>query len=371
MTTSDQTLGEQLFVRNALEATIRIGVVLLLATWCLQIVFPFIVPVLWGIIIATAVYPIYLRMQHALGERRGLAAALFTLLTLALLIVPSVMLVGSMVESAQAIADGLREGSLAIPPPPDGVATWPFIGEKLHSAWALASTNLEAALAEMRPQVKAVGNWLLSTAANAGSGMVQSIFALIIAGVFLAKAEVSHQLARTIAVRLSGQAGEEFADLARATVRSVAQGVVGIAVIQSLLAGIGLLAIGMPAAGLWALLVLILAVVQLPPFLVLGPIIVYVFSYADTLPAIIFTVWSLFVSVSDGILKPMLLGRGVSVPMLVILIGAIGGMLLYGIIGLFVGAVVLALGYKLFMAWLHQDVETALQQGSADASPAS
>jgi predicted PurR-regulated permease PerM len=153
-------------------------------------------------------------------------------------------------------------------------------------------------------------------------------------------------------------------------VRSVAQGVVGIAVIQALLAGMGLLAIGMPAAGLWALLVLILAVVQLPPLLVLGPIIVYVFSYADTLPAIIFTVWSLLVSASDGILKPMLLGRGVAVPMLVILIGAIGGMLLSGIIGLFVGAVILALGYKLFIAWLHEDVDTAMGDGASDAAAA-
>ena len=163
--------------------------------------------------------------------------------------------------------------------------------------------------------------------------------------------------------RLAGKQGEEFATLSGATIRSVVQGVLGIAIIQSVLAGIGLVTVEAPAAGLWALMVLFLAVIQLPPLLVLGPIIFYVFSIAETTPAVLFMIWSILVSVSDTFLKPLFLGRGVEVPMLVILLGAIGGIMLSGLIGLFVGSVVLSLGYKVFQAWLNND--PALEQESA------
>jgi predicted PurR-regulated permease PerM len=164
-----------------------------------------------------------------------------------------------------------------------------------------------------------------------------------------------------LASRLTGERGEEFAMLATKTVRSVAQGVLGVALIQCLLAGVGLLAAGVPGAGLWALLVLLLAIVQLPPILILAPIIVYVFSVSSTTVAVIFMIWSIAVSMSDAFLKPLLLGRGVQVPMLIILVGAIGGMIHSGIIGLFVGAVVLALGYELFKAWLQEGQQTTEQ----------
>ena len=134
--------------------------------------------------------------------------------------------------------------------------------------------------------------------------------------------------------------------------RSVAQGVLGVAFIQAILAGIGLLVMDVPGAGLWTLGVLLLAIIQLPTILLLGPIIIYVFSVADTVPAIVFMIWSILVGLSDNILKPMLLGRGVDIPMMIILIGAIGGMMLHGIIGLFIGAVILAIVYKLFIKWL-------------------
>jgi len=135
----------------------------------------------------------------------------------------------------------------------------------------------------------------------------------------------------------------------------VVKGVLGVAVIQMFLAAIGLVAIGVPAAGLWAGAVLVLAIIQLPPILILGPIAVWVFSVADPVPATIFLVYSIIVSLSDAFLKPMLLGRGVEVPMLVILMGAIGGAITMGIIGLFLGSVILALGYQIFVAWMAPD----------------
>ncbi len=178
------------------------------------------------------------------------------------------------------------------------------------------------------------------------------IVSTCIAGVFLAKSEQSFAAAERIITRLAGEKGGEITALATATIRGVMLGVVGVAVIQASLSAIGIVVVGVPIAGLWTIMVLVCAVIQLPPILILGPIAAYVFSYADTTPAVIFLVWVLLVSMSDAFLKPLLMGRGVDIPMLVILLGALGGMMMSGIMGLFVGAVVLAIVYTLFMAWM-------------------
>ena len=199
--------------------------------------------------------------------------------------------------------------------------------------------------------------------AGLGLALIQFLISLIIAAVLLANAESCKRTTHAIFRRLAGEQGEEFANISAATIRSVVQGVLGVAIIQSVLAGIGLIAVDVPGAGIWALMVLFLAVLQLPPLLVLGPIIFYVFTTSATTPAVIFMIWSIVVSVSDSFLKPLFLGRGMDVPMLVILLGAIGGMMMSGLIGLFVGSVVLSLGYKVFQAWLMDDMPAAQQSG--------
>jgi predicted PurR-regulated permease PerM len=197
--------------------------------------------------------------------------------------------------------------------------------------------------------------------------VVQFIISIIIAGVFLATAGSGKNAAVRVATRFAGEKGAEFATMAEKTIRSVALGVIGIATIQSLLGGLGMALAGVPAAGLWALAILILAVIQLPPLLVMGPAAIYVFANASTVVAVIFLIWAIFVSISDTFLKPLLLGRGVNVPMLVVLLGAIGGMMMMGIIGLFLGAVILAIGYQLFVAWL-EDVPPTAGESEAAAS---
>lgn len=209
----------------------------------------------------------------------------------------------------------------------------------------------------MAPQLKKYGIPVLSAAAGAGIGILKFVVSIIIAGVLLTNDVGGSRVARAIATRLTGERGPGIVEMAGATVRSVALGIVGVALIQSLLAGIGFLAVGVPGAGLWALVVLILAVVQLPTFLVLVPIIIYVFSTSSVGVAVVFAIWSILVGMCDAFLKPLLMGRGVDVPMLVIFIGAIGGFMRSGIIGLFVGAIVLALGYKLFIAWLNEGTQ--------------
>lgn len=369
MTTSNQQSDEKAFQGRMLQATIRIGLVILLAFWSFNIFQPFLIPTMWGIIIAVAIHPLYLRLTAVVGERHGLAGTLVILLGLLLLIVPVILLSSTLVDGAKALSEGLEKGTLTVPPPPRSIAAWPIVGAHLNSVWSLASDNLEAALTHIEPYLVEFGTWILPIGAGAGFAILQFLIAIIIAGILLAHASGGYNTVLTIATRLTGARGEDLINLAVATIRSVAQGVLGIALIQSLLAGIGFLLADVPGAGFWAVLVLLVAVIQLPPVLIIGPIIVYVFSTSDTTTAIVFTVWGLLVSVSDTFLKPLLLGRGVEIPMPVILLGALGGLISSGIIGLFVGAMVLAVSYKLFLAWLNEGTEAGqFESGSEDAS---
>jgi len=359
---------DRLFQARVMETAIRLSLLALLVLWCFQIVRPFVLPVLWGAIMAVAIYPLFEKAYTALGGREKLTATLITLLALTILIVPTVMLSTSMVESSKSLSEQLDAGTLAVPPPSETVKDWPLIGEKTYGVWKLFSTNLEVALGKFKPQVEAIGKWFIAGAAGVGGGILMFVVSIIIAGAFLVYGRSgSDALVKVTGRVLGDRGGREFVDLASATIRSVAQGVLGVALIQSILAGIGLLLIGVPYAGVWAALILLLAIVQLPPILILGPIIVYVFSVAETVPAVIFMIWSLIVSSSDAFLKPLFLGRGMDIPMLVILLGAIGGMILSGIIGLFVGAVVLAVGYSLFMHWLDQDQQGSEEQASVES----
>jgi predicted PurR-regulated permease PerM len=357
MNKSSEPSNDKLFVTRALEATIHIGLVVLLFYWCFKIGQPFIQIIVWGIIIAVAIHPGYNRLKSALGGRGRLAATLITLVALIVLLVPSYMLSESLINTAQEYSAKLDAGTLHVPPPSESVRSWPVIGEPLYKFWSLASNNLEVALSKITPQLKKFGIPLLSAAAGAGVGILKFVVSIIIAGVLLANDTGGGQAAQAIAARLFGERGANTVELAMATVRSVTLGILGVALIQTLLASLGFLLVGVPGAGLWALLVLILAVVQLPTILVLGPIIIYVFSTSGTVIAVVFAIWSILVGISDAFLKPLLMGRGVDVPMLVIFIGAIGGFMTSGIIGLFVGAIIFSIGYKLFLIWLNMDIQ--------------
>ena len=355
MTELNQSADNIAASKRVIDISIRIASIALLGYWCFLIFLPFLVPTIWGIIIAVAIFPLYLKFESLLGGRKKLALTLFTLFALSILIFPTVMLSISMAETAHNLAQSMREGTLQIPPPPENIAGWPIIGKPINDIWSAASNNLMSTIDQYAPPLKEAGKWLLTTVAGAGGSVLQFIFSIIIAAIFIANAEADNRFAQALSIRFVGEGGKEFSELAGATMRSVAQGVLGVAFVQAVLAGIGLMIMGVPGAGLWALLVLLLAIMQLPTILILGPIIVYEFSVADTVPAVLFMIWSMLVGFSDNVLKPLLLGRGIEIPMLIILIGAIGGMMLSGIIGLFIGAVVFAIGYKLFIAWLYHN----------------
>ena len=359
MNTSVTPIRDRAFLNRTVEATIRIGLIAVLVLYCFQIVRPFLIPVVWGVIIAVALHPNYLWLQRVLGERRTLSAVLFVVLALVLLVAPTFMLSDTLVTGVTGLAKSLSEGKLIIPMPPESVAGWPLIGEPLDKFWRLASVNLGGALVELGPQLKVLGKWLLSAAAGAGLGILQFILAIVIAGVILRHAESGKRVSYAIARRLAEEHGAGFIDLARATIRSVSRGILGVALLQSILAGLGFLAAGVPAAGLWAFLCLLLSVIQIGIFPITVPAIIYVFATGEPTTAVIFLIWNLIVGSLDNVLKPLLLGRGVNVPMAVIFVGAIGGFLASGIIGLFIGSVILVLGYELLLDWLDLDAGVA------------
>jgi predicted PurR-regulated permease PerM len=336
----------------AIEIAIKISALALLIGWCFLILKPFISPVVWGIIIAVSVYPLYSRLTTKLGNRPKLAAATMTIVALLIIILPSIKLAGSMLNGVKNLNEELQSGSIQIPLLPAGVVDWPIIGPSVDKVWREASVNLMSTLDNYQPQLKSFGNWLLNTSLKTGVGLLLFALSIIIAGILLVNAEGGGRVARDLFVRLAGKRGAEFAEDAKVTVRNVVKGILGVAIIQALLAGIGFAVAGVPAAGLWAFLCLLLAIVQIGIAPIAIPIIIFMFYKANTFTAAILTVWLVLVMLSDNVLKPILLGRGAPVPMPVIFLGAIGGFMSMGFLGLFIGALILSVGYKLFETWL-------------------
>ena len=280
---SDRPLTpEQALLQKAVEISVRLSLVAVIVVWCFVIFRPFIIPIFWAIIIAVALFPMFKKLKRLVGGKDGLAGTVFVLVALAILIVPTYEFTASIVDTTRVVNDQVQAGTLSVPEPRESVRGWPFIGERFYDAWLLASQNLQAAAERFAPQLRTLASRALGALAGLAGGVLQSMIAIIIAGVMLAYAEGSVKGAKALFTRLAGDRGEELVGLTAATIRSVAQGVLGVALIQSLLGGIGLVFADVPGAGLWALLILILAVMQLPPLIILGPIIVYVFSANDS-----------------------------------------------------------------------------------------
>lgn len=351
--TAQNSAFDRTRVDLALEASIHIGLAILLAIACLLILRPFVPLLTWGIIIAVSAYPSFRQLQAKLAGRGVLTAVLFTLVLLALLIVPVILLAGTLAEGAQTLATHFKDGKLLIPPPPASVENWPIIGPSVNKVWGLASKDLAEALKSVGPQIKTVLPGLFTASAKIGFTVLQFALSILVAGALLANAQAAYKVTCSLANRLFGRRGPEFQQLIGATIRSVTTGILGVAFIQSVLAGLGFLAAGLPGAGLWAVMFLIAAVLQVG-ILVLIPAVVYVFAASTMTKAVIFLIWCVIVALVDNVLKPLLLGRGVAVPIVVVFLGAIGGFVALGIIGLFVGAIVLSVGYKLFLAWINE-----------------
>jgi predicted PurR-regulated permease PerM len=335
-----------------MDTILRIVVLFLLIAWCIGIILPFVEPVIWGAIIAVALHPFFVRVRRWMGNRNTLAGVLLTLLILVILLLPSALVIKSLVEGIQSLVIQFRNQTLVIPPPAPSVAGWPLIGKPISEIWLLASQNLESGIATYREPLSKLGMTFLGPLGGFGKSLIMFLISVIIAGVFLIKADASAGFVRKLVYRLVGERSDEIIPVTGGTIQNVAKGILGVAFFQFVTAGIVFLLAHVPLAGLWAFAVLVFAIVQLPSAIVIIPVIIYLFSVKELMPAILWTIPLLVIALTDNVLKPLLMGKGSTVPMLVIFLGAIGGFIFSGLIGLFTGAIVLSIGYNLMVHWI-------------------
>src|SRR4030095_6013844 len=336
---------------SLLDVFIRAGIILALAMLCYRVFSPFLTLMVWALILAVALYPLHQLVAAKIGNRQGLAATLLVIVGIILIAAPTAVLLSSLGDSMRQLVTDVQNNSLAIPAPPDSVARWPIVGKKIHACCSRAYSDLPALVQSMQPKIGELARAALAFVAGIGVGVLQFLASFIIAGIIMAFGQAGDRTCQAIFERLAGGGrGAALARLSTATIRAVAQGVIGVAFIQALIVGLCLLIAGVPWAGVLTLVVLVLGIAQVPAFIVTLPAIGYIGWRGDhgTALAIGYTVLIFVAGMADNALKPLMLGRGVAVPMPVVLFGALGGMASAGILGMFVGATLLALGYQIF-----------------------
>ena len=343
-------------------ALLFIGVLIAANFWILR---PFIPAFVWAVIIVVATWPVLLWIQSGIGGKRGLAAAIMTLALLALLIVPviaAVLAILDIPERVSALVKSLETQGL--PPIPGWVSGIPFVGAKIAEAWGeLASAGRDDIAARLVPHAGNIISWLADRVGGRVMMIVQFLLTVIIAAILYSGGETAAEAVRRFARRLAGQRGDDVVVLAAKTIRGVALGVGLTAVIQTALGGIGLAVAGVPAVTVLSAVMFVLCIAQLGPALVLFPAVGWLFWSGQTLWGSVLLIWSIAVVAMDNVLRPVLIKKGADLPLLLIFAGVIGGLLGFGIIGLFIGPVVLAVTYTLLGFWIGDD------QVEADQGP--
>lgn len=339
-----------------IDVLIRAGLIAALVISCFEVFSPFLNLMTWSVILAITLYPILRRTKRGLGMGDGRAATLIVFASVVILLIPIYLLGDSITESVEHALAVIKGGNVQVPPPDESVSRWPVIGKSLYGYWMQASTDLTGLAQKFAPQIKEFSFTALGKLAGAGMGFLMFIAALIVGGIIMAFGESGQRSAVRISNRIFGpDRGEKVTHLCTATIRAVAQGVIGIAFIQMLLIGVGFVFMGVPGAGLLSIAVLLLGIMQLPATLITVPVIAFVFvTEGASVTTVLLSIYVFLAGLADNVLKPLLLGRGVDVPMPVVLIGALGGMVTGGIIGLFIGPVLLAVGYQLFWQWVDE-----------------
>lgn len=338
--------------RTVVDIAVRLGLLGLFAYFALALLRPFLPVLLWSVVLAVAFYPAFAWLRERLGGRPWLAAAALTLFSLGVVLGPITVLVASLIRSLEHLAGQLGAGRPELPPPPAALADLPLVGEEIADTWALASSNLEAFLARYGRALLGAGEWMLHLVAQLAGSVLVILLAVLIAGFLYAPGPRLVGAVRAFARRAAGSRGPRFVELAGATIRNVARGVIGVAIVQALLTGFGLIVAGVPAAGLLTLAVLVLAIMQIGGGPVVIPLLVWAWFAMDTMPALLLTLYLIPVSLVDNLLKPIVMGKGLATPMPVILVGVIAGTVSYGLIGLFLGPIVLAVLYELVIFWV-------------------
>jgi predicted PurR-regulated permease PerM len=340
---------------EVIQIAIRLALLAALIFWSLLLLRPFIPILVWSAVLAVALYPAYAWLAEHLGHRPRVAAVIVTLMVLAVFLGPATWFGIGLVEGLRTISDQLTLGDLSIPTPPDRVKDWPIIGATLYQFWEMASVNLQATLREIAPHLKPLAGPILAIAGSAGTGALKFLASVVISGFLFPYGPALVATSRRALTRIVPERSESFLALAGATIRTVLQGVIGIAALQAVLAGIVLKIAGVPNVAVLAFGVLVLGIVQIGSLPILLPVIIWVWTVKDVGTAVLLTILLVLVGISDNALKPLLVGRGLSTPVLVIFIGVLGGTLAHGIIGLFIGPIILAVAWELMMAWIGRE----------------
>jgi predicted PurR-regulated permease PerM len=368
MTAGDGREPDRILSSATIDFAIRLGFIVLLGYWSFRVIAPFLTIGLWSAILAVALYPVFDWLSRWLGPRA--AAVLVTVLCLTIVVGPLTWLGLGMVAGVSSLVSDIDTGQLAFPLPPETVKGWPIVGERLHQLWQLAATNIRGALAEVTPMLKPAGGRLLAFAQGALFGLVELLVAIVIAGFLFTRGPRLVEVLGAFLNRALSHRGKELVQLAGATIRNVSRGVVGIALLQSLLAGAGFLAAGIPAAGVLAFVTLLLGIVQIGPSILFLPIVIWSWTAMDTTHALIFTAYMVPVGLIDNVLRPVLMARGLATPMPVIVIGVIGGTIALGIVGLFFGPIIISVAWVVLAAWVQgSDVAPGGDRSSVDAEP--
>jgi predicted PurR-regulated permease PerM len=358
-----------------LDVLIRAAMLFTLAVLCYKIFAPFLTLMVWALILAVAIYPLHRALARKIG-RNWLAATIIVLVGIVVIVLPTTALMGSLADTVRGFVHSVQNNTLRIPAPKPSVAEWPVVGEKVYAKWSQAHEDMPATIEKLQPKIGELAKTLLGVVASVGGGILKFVASFIVAGIIMAFGEAGARASVRIFARvISPERAREFTKLSTQTIRAVAQGVIGVALIQAIVVGVTMLVAGVPFAGVLALVVLILGIAQIPAVIVTIPVIIYIWASGNysTGPAVIYTIVLGIGGIADNFLKPLMLGRGVDAPMPVILLGALGGMAGAGILGLFVGAVLLALGYQIFMGWVDAGdpvPETATTAAAAAGTPA-
>jgi predicted PurR-regulated permease PerM len=341
------------------EQLVRLILLFILLAACIELMAPFLSAVVWGGILAITLWPLFRRVNWRLGGRSGLTASLFGLLLLVGLAMPLALVGLALAEGTAHVVHWVPKlQHLKLPPLPAGVADWPF-GAEMTLAWSRATAHLGELLQQTLPFLQDTGLWLLKQSTVAGAAVLQVLLAIIVASGFLARYSESNDFVLRFMRRIAGNRGPEFLLLASRTIRGVSLGVIGTSLLQALLTLLGLLITDTPGSSILAFIAFLLAVVQIPVLLVWGPVALWLYYSGEVYWALGLTLWGiLVVGMVDNLVKPYLISHEAKMPLLLIFLGVIGGIITWGIIGLFVGPTVLALGYTLLQSWLYQPDHT-------------
>ena len=340
-------------VSKIVDVLLPLFLLALLVALNVQLLLPFVGLLLWTVILAICFNPLHQALKRR-GISNRLSATIIGVLLAAVILVPTAIAAISAASSVPQIVAGLQSGEQRVPPPPAMLDDIPIVGQKIHGAWAQAATDMPAFTKKFGPQLSSFTRWMVSQAGSMFGAVLALVLAVIFAAITLAYSDAARRFIGTVFARVTGDRarGEHYMSVIGATVKSVANGVIGVAFVQALLCGLGFFILGIPGAGILSILAMVLGVLQVPVVLVTLPAIIFAFSVKTTTMAIIFTVWFIIAGLSDAVLKPLMIGHGLEVPMPIILLGVIGGVMAYGLVGLFIGAVLLAVGYVLFREWL-------------------